>query len=283
MMFEASAATFSSRILLQNEHQPLIFAPLPSLPNDGVERKPKSLVYTAIFWTAFCLFSLWAVLDRFFVNLWPMTLNYEPLSVSLVANNVSVSIGTMLFDNFGRASGRFFLVCIDALLWTSCQTTAGFIERHVGGSVKDANVLAHNVIGFAMTGLLLLHVLFVLLPLIKAPIMVGDFRPPTRVTPWIYVNNGIAEAFLTYTDIAIACVAGLALLFLLPIFHKKMRLSIVVHVLHLIGVIALFASLLATWHAPHALFFCLPLLAYYVLDKCVGFMLARRRQHSEGP
>jgi len=265
------------------EHQPLILAPMPTPANDGVEQKPNSVLYTLVFWTAFCLFSLWAVLDRFFVNLWPLSINYEPLSISLVANNVYVSTGTMLFDNFGRASGRFFLVCIDALLWTSCQTTAGFIERHVRGSVKDVNVMAHNLIGFAMAGLLLLHVLFVLLPLITAPIMVGDFRPPTRVTPWIYANNGIAEAFLAYKDIAIACVAGLALLFLLPIFHKKMRLSIVVHVLHVMGVIALFASLLATWHAPHALFLCLPLLAYYVLDKCAGFMLARRSQQSVAP
>jgi hypothetical protein len=69
--------------------------------NMNMRRKNKfQIPYWLIFWVAFWLVSLWAMLDRFFWNLFPMTINFPPIMVILLFFK-SVFFLSLLILSFG--------------------------------------------------------------------------------------------------------------------------------------------------------------------------------------
>ena len=73
------------------------------------------------------------MLDRFFWNLFPMTINFAPLFKSLPSKGVppqTISGAIIFFDGFGRATGRLIVTVFAALFWTQVKTTENFLMEH---------------------------------------------------------------------------------------------------------------------------------------------------------
>ncbi len=83
--------------------------------------------YEIVFWVIFLGLTAFAIADRFTSNFFPMTINFKPLSETLVANNINVAGTVFFFDILGRASGRLFLTVFNALFWTQCKSTENFL------------------------------------------------------------------------------------------------------------------------------------------------------------
>jgi hypothetical protein len=63
------------------------------------------------------------------------------------------------------------------------------------GDIRTVHNKTHYILGvFFMSIPMLMHVTFSLFPAMAGlPLMTGTVRPPTRVTPFVYANNGIAQ------------------------------------------------------------------------------------------
>lgn len=79
--------------------------------------------YELLFWIFFLGITLWAVVDRFTTNLYPMAIKFLPLQVSILSKNPTASIhsSVWVFDIYGRITGRMFLTVFNALFWTQCK------------------------------------------------------------------------------------------------------------------------------------------------------------------
>ncbi len=86
--------------------------------------------YELIFWIVFGAIELGCILDRFFLNPFPMGVDFKPLSNALneVPPRVTFIPGAIaFFDGFGRVAGRLFIPVFGALFWTQCKTTENFL------------------------------------------------------------------------------------------------------------------------------------------------------------
>jgi hypothetical protein len=224
---------------------------------------------------------MWAVLDRFFWNLYPMAVNFKPLSVSLVANGVYVPSSVWLFDIFGRITGRALLVSFNFLFWTECKTLESFLMQRCNfywldlRNLPAVNKRAHTICGWFCAVPLVLHIAFAFVPSFAGfPLVVGRIRPPTRVTPFIFNNNGVAQIWMSYDDVFRAALVFALVVVVLPLTYLKRRgyplASLWVHIM---------AGLLLTIdhlrRSPHGQIFNSPVVVLWITDWIVGLIRSR--------
>jgi hypothetical protein len=266
----------------EGEHQ---YAPLP-IQNVDDEPVQSSCIsrhlYEALSWTIIILLTVWAVVDRFTCNLFPMTINFHSLEDSLVANGVFVSTAVFVFDIFGRVAGRMALVSFNVLFWTECKTTEAFLMEHHPSWMDMSNLPTvhkriHKIVAVVLFAApMVLHVVFVFLPSISGyPLYVSTVRAPTRVTPWVYNDNGVALINLIHDDIfrMVLLLVLMVLVFpLISCFGK--RFPEFMWWIHIFG-----ALLLAVDHirrSPHAQVFNSPMVAYWLIDWFVGWCTRKK-------
>ncbi len=228
---------------------------------------------------------LWCVLDRFFVNLFPMALNFPPLSVStagrLTPPEIPASIA--LFDGFGRAAGRFMLPVFNGLFLTQCKTTENVIMEHHPrwlhlGDMRTHHNQIHYVLGFFFMGVpLLVHLYLILISAMAGtPLSIGPLRPVTPVTPFVHINNFNLEVFMSFDDIFRLALSSFLFLIVFPFSISnwaRNRYFTVAHWLHIMG--ALLFSIDMLRRSDHAQVFCAPVIGYFLADRIIGIFFYR--------
>lgn len=259
-------------------------SPFSAPAKSKVGKRPFQISYELIFWVIFLSLTIWCIVDRFYINSFPMTVNFVPLSQSLQANKVVVSGSVIFFDGLGRASGRLFLTVVNALFWTQCKTTENFIMEHhprfiALGDMRTVNNRIHYVVGAWFMALpMLVHVLSPFIPVMAGvPLTTGQPRAGTRVTPFIFSNNNAdAEMFLAFDDLFRIAMMIFLYAFLFPFSisnFARNRWFGTAHWMHMFG-----AALFTIDHirrSPHAQVFNVPVIAYFLADRLLGMMWYR--------
>ena len=254
-------------------------------------KKHCRLQYYVIFWTAFWLVSIWAMLDRFLWNLYPMTINFPPLLTSLPSKGVppeTISGAILFFDGFGRATGRLIVTVFAALFWTQVKTTENFLMEHCPkwielGDLRTIHNRIHYVLGvFFMAIPLVIHCLLIFLPgIMGVPLRLGGpGSPGAKVSPFVWANtaNAIptAEMFITHDNVYRAILIVLLFCILFPFSMSnwgRKRYFSATQFLHLLCVAAFSIDMLRK--APHTQVFSSPVIAYYIIDRIVGYWFYR--------
>jgi hypothetical protein len=233
----------------------------------------------------FVLIEMWCVLDRFYVNLFPMQLNFPPLTDTLVPARIDGGIppAVALFDGFGRAVGRFVMVVFNALFLTQCKTTENVLMEHHPrwlhlGDLRTHHNQIHYILGFLFMGVpLVSHMLLIFFPpMAGVPLNVQAGRAALSVTPFIYTNNRAVNMLLNFDDVFRLVQSLLLFCVVFPFSisnwarNKHFALA---HWMHICGA-ALF-SVDMVRRSPHAQIFCTPVIAYYLADRVIGIFFYR--------
>jgi hypothetical protein len=247
-------------------------------------KPPMALHYETVFWVVFAMVTMWTILDRFFINLFPMTINFAPLTESLAPVGITtIPFSVLFFDGFGRASGRLFVTALNGLFWTQCKTTENFLMEHQPewihyGDLRTTHNRTHYILGvFFMALPMLIHIFCAFLPAMTGvPLSAGEIRSATRVTPFIFSNNGKVEMFLSHDDLFRAGLMIVLFAFLMPFsisnFARNKWFS-PTQWLHMFGA-ALFTIDMIR-RSPHSQVFNTPVIAFYLIDRLVGLVWYR--------
>ncbi len=225
------------------------------------------------------------MLDRFFVNLFPMALDFPPLRTTLVPTRIDGGIPATvaLFDGFGRAAGRFFLPVFNALFWTQCKTTENFLMEHHPrwlhlGDLRTHHNQMHYVLGFLFMGVpMIVHCLLIFFPYMEGvAINFQHLRGQMSVTPFIYTNNRSINMLLNWDDLyrmlAVLLLFLIAFPFSISNWARNKHFALA-HWVHMFG--AAFFSIDMLRRSPHAQVFCAPVVAYYLADRIFGMFFYR--------
>ena len=252
--------------------------------------------YETIFWIVFAVLSLYAILDRFFVNLYPMSINFRPLAGScvqvgttctnsLALKGIYIPWSVSAFDIFGRATGRLFLVVFGALFYTQCKTTENWLMEHHPsrvrvGDLRTINNRVHYILGvFFMTIPMIAHLLITFLPALSGvPLTISANRAVHKVTPFIAYNplTGSAEMFLIFDDFYRLILSLFLFLIVFPFSMSnwtRKRWFSPTQWLHIAGA-ALF-SVDMIRRSPHSQVFNTPVIFYFLVDRFVGYFYYR--------
>ena len=137
-----------------------------------------------------------------------MAIKFPALSKSLGSKGVPIPGSVLFFDIFGRIFGRVFLTTLNALYWTQCKTTENFMMEHHPswvdlGDLRTIHNRIHYILGvFFMAIPMVLHCVIIFLPPMTGTPLTLVFGPPaTKVSPFIWNNNGQAEMFITHDNV----------------------------------------------------------------------------------
>jgi hypothetical protein len=111
-----------------------------------------------IFWTIFLGITAWCIADRFTTNLYVMAIKFKPLAETIILKGGTVHPSVMVFDIYGRATGRLFLTVFNALFWTQCKTTENFLMEHHPsfinlGDLRTVHNRTHYILGLFFLGM----------------------------------------------------------------------------------------------------------------------------------
>jgi NAD(P)H-flavin reductase len=256
----------------------------------------RRLHYETIFWTIFGLLTVWSILDRFLVNLYPMGINFKPLAGTcyiygtvcintLQSKGVTIPWSVMAFDGWGRATGRLFLTVFGALFWTQCKSTENFLMEHHPswinlGDLRTIHNRTHYILGMFFMGIpMIIHLTITFLPAMTGvPLHVNAARVANKVSPFIAPNpaTGVAEIFLTFDDIYRTVLSLTLFVLVFPFsisnFARKRWFSLT-QWLHIAGA-ALF-SIDMIRRSPHSQVFNTPVVFYFLVDRIFGLWFYR--------
>lgn len=219
-----------------------------------------------------------------------MTINFKPLTVSLPTKGVAANTipGTIIFfDGFGRATGRLIVTVFAALFWTQVKTTENFLMEHHPsfvelGDLRTLHNRIHYILGvFFMIIPLCLHCLLIFLPALGGnPLILVDVPPPTKVSPFVWGNQAnvppTAEMFITTDNVYRTTMTLLCFLVLLPFSMSnwgRKRFFSATQFLHFLAIIVFSIDMLRK--APHSQVFSSPVIAYYIIDRLIGYFWYR--------
>ena len=254
----------------------------------GKYARGPQLPYELIFWIIFLLLTVWAIVDRFVDNLWPLGVDSPPLSESLKLLPGGIPSNVLFFDGFGRATGRLFLTVLNGLFWTQCKTTENFLMEHHPkwvdfGDIRSIQNRIHYILGvFFMSIPMVLHCLLVFFPAITGSgLSVSQVRPTTRVTPFIFFNNDGVSMFLSIDDVFRLVLVMVVFLIIFPFSvsnYARMKYWNVAQWLHIFGAALFTLDMLR--RSPHSQVFNTPVVAYFLIDRLLGSVWYRTGQAS---
>merc|ERR1711991_282063 len=264
----------------------------PSGQNDPFLSAPKAkkqfkIYYPVIFWVVFLALTIWCIIDRYYGQLFLMAIKFKPFFL-LGKQGIVAPFSMVFFDNFGRVAGRLFLTTLGALFWTQCKTTENFLMEHHPkwvdlGDIRTLQNRIHYILGVFFMGIpMIVHCVLIFLPAFTGvPISVVASVPPAKVNPFIFVNNGAAEIFITHDNIwrCFMAVALFGVLFPFSMSNYGRRKWFNGTMLLHIFCAALF-TIDQLRRAPHSQVFNTPVIFYYLMDRVLGLWFYRTGEAS---
>lgn len=263
-------------------------------PLESSPRRP-FIDYETFVWAVFLVFTLLAVIDRFTLNVWPRELYSIGAGVAATDFKDGLLPGpwtVKVYDITARVSGRYSIVALNLLLFTTMRCTTHWLSeswfgRHIFdfSNIFDANMRLHKWNGIVLAVMTLVHVWTILLPPVfsgwRAQVLRGTFEYilSERKPPGFKDINAVTETVSLQVDDVFRLVEmSLLLAILLPLSIKWMstRWHVGIHVHRTIAVIY-FIDIVRRHTHPHSWILNTPFFILWVLDHLVSVFWRRNR------
>lgn len=253
------------------------------------------LDYETFVWVIFLTFTLLAVVDRFTANVWPREVHNIGAGVSAIDFKDGLLPGpwtVKVYDVVARVSGRYSIVALNLLLFTTMRSTAHWLSeswfgRHLFdfSNIFDANLRLHKWNGITLAVMTLVHVWSILFPPAfsgwNAQVLSGTFEYilSERKPPGFKDVNALTETVSLQVDDVFRLVEMTLLLgILLPFSIKWMstRWHLGIHVHRTIAVIY-FIDIVRRHTHPHSWILNTPFFILWLIDHAVSVFWRRNK------
>ena len=251
----------------------------------GKSRQPV-ITYKALFWVAFIAAAFLFILDRMTINVLPRekfsTPGFGTSSDKPWSQNVSVTWS--IHEAISRVSGRYTMIGLNALFFTTMHTLHAKLSTSFLGDVIDftdetAQLDIHRKIGASVCIITVVHVWTILLPCIfqgfTVGILVGTFSwPLSEREPAIF---GKDRELRKHIDMEVDDVYRLVLMTVLlgPILYCSVKWIATNYRfgirLHQFVMFMYFIDIVRRHTHPHTWILNVPMFVLWVMDNIAGF------------
>lgn len=256
--------------------------------SSSVKRYRPFIHYETFVWVVYGSFTILAILDRFFWNVWPR----ETYSIGAGTAGSDFTDGlkpgpwaVRLYDAVARISGRYSIISLNLLMFTMSHTIYAWLaESWLARNVFDmrnymeANRRLHKWNGILIVFMTLLHVWSIVFPCIfhgwRAQVVLGHFEwPLSERGPEGFkdINNETKTMSLQGDDVFRIVEMTILLAILLPLsvhwlstrWHLGVQLHSLINILYFIDIVRRHTH-------PHSWILNTPFFVVWIIDLIVG-------------
>ena len=249
------------------------------------------VTYKALLWMGFIFISTVFIVDRLTTNVSPRQSFARPgYGTGSDGGFAKSPWSWQINQGISRISGRYTMVALNALLFTSMHTlharlSSSAVARYVDFTDETARLDIHKKVGISICFVTILHVWGILLPTIfqgyTIGVSVGTFTWPLSERGPAGMNKNVAETKHVLMQVDDVYRLVLMTLLLGPIIYfsvKRIATNYRFGIrLHQFVMVMYFIDIIRRHSHPHSWFLNIPMFLLWLLDNVVGLWYRHQR------